>query len=145
MQVPEEISRFVFVLILSLCLCRSCKPGFKALNDAPWNTAFIFDETDNIVDAWYKIFTNVLDVYAAIKQKRVKKISQSKWFTDDLKNEIQSLDYLLKKAKKTQKADDWSYYRKARNKVNELISMTKKNYFKSNRHNPKKLWNLIKK
>ena len=36
----------------------------------------------------------------------------------------------------------------AENKVNELIVMTKKNYFKSkvaeNRQNPKKLWNLIK-
>ena len=34
------------------------------MNDAPWHTAFIFDETDDIVDAWYKIFTNVLDDYA---------------------------------------------------------------------------------
>ena len=116
------------------------------MNDAPWHTAFIFDETDDIVDAWYKIFTNVLDDYAPIKQKRVKKISQPKWFTDDLKNEIQRRDYLLKKAKKTQNADDWSHYRKARNK-NELISMTKRDYFKTkvaeSRQNPKKLWNLI--
>ena len=27
LQVSEEISRFVFVLILLLCLCRSCEPG----------------------------------------------------------------------------------------------------------------------
>ena len=123
------------------------KEFVKALNEAPWDTAFIFDETDDIVDARYKIFTNVLDDYAPMMQKRVKKISQPKWFTDDLKNEIQRRDYLLKKAMKTQKADDWSYYKKARNKVNELISMAKRDYFKTkvaeSRQNPKKLWNLI--
>ncbi len=60
------------------------KEFVKALDEAPWDTAFIFDEIDDIVDAWYQIFNTVLDNYAPIRQKRVKRASRPKWFTEVL-------------------------------------------------------------
>jgi hypothetical protein len=65
-----------------------------------------------------------------------------------LNQEIQTRDHLFKKAKKSQKTEDWMLYKSAKNKVNELVGKTKENHFKSkvaeNRHNAKILWNLIK-
>lgn len=87
-------------------------------------------------------------MYAPIKHKRVKRVSQPRWFNDDLNHEIQKRDHLFKKAKKSQKTEDWKHYKSVKNKVNELVGKTKEDYFKStvaeNRHNAKMLQNLIK-
>lgn len=48
------------------------------LRDAPWEAAFVFEDTDDIVDIWYKIFTDVLDSQVPVKQKRLKKRMQPK-------------------------------------------------------------------
>ena len=101
------------------------KEFIKALDQAPWDTAFIFDEINDIVDAWYQIFNDVLDTYAPIKQKRVKRVSQPRWFNDDLNHEIQKRDHHFKKAKKSQKTEDWKHYKSVKNKVNELVGETK--------------------
>ncbi|CAH3027959.1 unnamed protein product [Porites evermanni] len=52
------------------------------LRDAPWEAAFVFEDTDDIVDIWYKIFTDVLDSQVPVKQKRLKKRMQPKYTLD---------------------------------------------------------------
>ena len=57
-------------------------------------------------------------------------------------------DKLLTKAKKSGSDHDWLNYRRAKNYVTNLIRQTKQTYFKKkfteNKHNSRKLWNLIK-
>ena len=43
------------------------------LSKAPWDTAFVFKDTEDIVDSWYKIFTDILDSHIPVKQKSEKK------------------------------------------------------------------------
>ncbi|CAB3983518.1 RNA-directed DNA polymerase from mobile element jockey [Paramuricea clavata] len=86
----------------------------KDLSEAPWDSAFVFEDTDDIVDSWYSIFINILNKHAPIISKRVKRKIQPKWFTNDITDEIQIRDRLLKQA------------------LNE------------HRENPNKLWSLIK-
>ena len=40
------------------------KEFIKALDQAPWVTAFIFDEINDTVHAWYQKFDDVVDTYA---------------------------------------------------------------------------------
>ena len=61
---------------------------------------------------------------------------------------IKSRDRLLKVAKKSNLSTDWANFKKAKNEVTKLMRKSKETYFKSkvteNRHNPCKLWHLIK-
>lgn len=57
-------------------------------------------------------------------------------------------DKLLMKAKHSQSDSDWSNYKHSRNNVSKLIRESNKSYFNKkmseNKHNSKKLWDLIK-
>ena len=48
------------------------------LSDALWDS--VFEDTDDIIDSWYKIFTDVLDSQIPVKEKRVKNRAQPNWF-----------------------------------------------------------------
>ena len=55
-----------------------------ALKEAPWDSAFIFDDPDDVVDAWYVIFQGLVDRFLPLKHKRVKRKSQPKWFNNNI-------------------------------------------------------------
>ena len=56
----------------------------EALKSAPWDTTFIFEDTDDIMDSWYKIFNDIVNDNIPMKEKRVKRQSQPKWFTEEI-------------------------------------------------------------
>ena len=118
------------------------------LRDAPWEAAFVFEDTNNIVDIWYKICTDVLDSQVPVKQKRLKKRKQPKWFTTEISDHIKKRDGLLNKARISGSPDDWATFKQVKNKVCSLMSSTKEQYFKNqfaeHENNPKRLWGLIK-
>ena len=66
------------------------------LSDAPWDSAF--EDTDDIVDSWYKIFNVVLDSQIPVKEKRVKKRDQPNWFTTEINEAMKKRDKLLNKS-----------------------------------------------
>ena len=43
----------------------------ESLETAPWDCAFVFDDINDIVDAWYKILKAVVNEHLPLKQKRV--------------------------------------------------------------------------
>ena len=110
-----------------------------ALKEAPWDSAFIFDDADDVVDAWYDIFQGVVDRFLPLKHKRVKRKSQPNHIVDGFKERYK----LLTKAKKSGSDHDWLNYRRAKNYVTNLIRQTKTK-LRENKHNSRKLWNLIK-
>ena len=103
----------------------------NALKDAPWDSAFIFENSSDVLDAWYKIFEDVVNTYLPLKQKRVKRKILPKWFT----SEIKQRDKLLRNARQTKSANDWLKYKQARNRVSKLIRTTKETYFNNNNNN----------
>ena len=73
------------------------KESFIAtLKEAPWDCAFVFENINVVVDAWYKLFNSVLDEYLPQIQKRVKREVQPKWFSNEISQEIKKRDMLLK-------------------------------------------------
>lgn len=86
----------------------------------------MFEDTDDIVETWYEIFNAVLNTHTPLKEKRIKRKFQPKWFSADLNEEIKLRDCLLKKAVRSQLAKDWSLFKKVKNKVTRLIRQPKK-------------------
>ena len=119
----------------------------ESLETAPWDCAFVFDDINDIVDAWYKILKAVVNEHLPLKQKRVKRRNQPKWFNANILKEIRTRDNSLKKARKSNLERDWDLYKRANNNVSSLIRRTKQAYFKNkiseNKNNTRKLWNLI--
>ena len=120
----------------------------SSLHEAPWNCAFVFEDPNDVVDAWYKIFNGIIDEYLPLKQKRIKRKVQPKWFNAEILKGIKARDKLLKKARKSQAEGHWNAFKQAKNGVTHLIKITKQSYFRDkfneNKNNSRKLWNLIK-
>jgi len=53
------------------------------LNEVPWETAYIFDDVDDLWDHWAKLYNEVLDKHAPLKKKRVRG-DQLPWMTPEL-------------------------------------------------------------
>ena len=87
------------------------------LKEAPWDPAFIFDDPDDVVDAWYDIFQGVVDRFLPLKGNQVKRKFQPKWFNNHIVNGFKEHDKLLNKAKKCRSDHDWLNYRRAKNYV----------------------------
>ena len=74
----------------------------KTLSETPWDSAFVFEDVDDIVDAWYCFFYEAVNIHMPLKKKRVKYDTQPKWLTSELLELIKSRDQKLKKAKYSQ-------------------------------------------
>ena len=68
-----------------------------SLRKAPWDCAFVFNDTNDVVDAWY-IFNGVVNEQLPLKQKRVKRSTQPKWFDKNINQEMKVRDKLFKRA-----------------------------------------------
>lgn len=102
--------------------CLDAQKFVDELNDAPQHTAFVFEDTDDVVDSWYKIFSDILDSQIPVKVKRVKNRAQPNWFTTEINDAMRNRDKLLKKARISESSVDWANFKRAKNEVCKLIS-----------------------
>ena len=68
---------------------------FKKLNKEQLNNAFMFEDSNDVLDAWYKVFEDVVNTHLPLKHKRVKRNILPKWFTSEISQEIKQRDKLL--------------------------------------------------
>ena len=101
----------------------------KTLEEIPWDTAFLFDEVDDIVNAWYCLFNEAINANVPLKQKRVRGYTKPKWLSPEILRLMKLRDRLLKRAKRSNSQDDWLALKRAKNKVTEAIRTAKKNFF----------------
>jgi hypothetical protein len=107
----------------------------------PWNVCESFDDPNDALDCWEKLFLEVVEKHAPLKERLVKKPKQPEWLTEEMLKAMNARD------KFAQLNDDRN--RKLwRNKANNLVRNGKTTYYKqlieSNIGNSKKLWNLIR-
>ena len=88
----------------------------EALSQAPWDTVFVFDEIDDMLDSWESLFNSVLD-------------ENCPWMTSSVLKQLHLRDNCLKTARRSNNADDWSNYRAARNKAFAMIRSAKRKFF----------------
>ena len=92
------------------------------------------------MQVWYSIILKHLDQHAPVKHKRVKSNRLPEWLNEDIVNAQKHRDNF-------KRLNQWSEYKKYRNKVTTLIRKAKRNHFSesiSNSKDTKMIWKLLK-
>ena len=76
------------------------------LHSSPWDSAFVFDDLDDVLDALELLLNEAVRRHIPQKQKRVKKLKQPDWMNERIVEAIKQRDQELKKAHKTNDPDD---------------------------------------
>ena len=76
------------------------------LHSSPWDSAFVFDDLDDVLDALELLLNEAVRRHIPQKQKRVKKLKQPDWMNERIVEAIKQRDQELKKARKTNDPDD---------------------------------------
>lgn len=110
------------------------------LQAVPWDLIKLFDDTDDILEAWSDLFLEVVDKNIPVKQHRVKRINQPEWLSPDIHDAIKSRD----RHKSLGNENEYKYWR---NKVTKLIKESKKNqyqtYIENNKSKPGSIFKLF--
>ena len=94
------------------------------LNDVPWDIIRIFDDTNDILNAWSDLFLEVVDANVPIKQHRVKRKNQPEWITSDLLDAMKTRDRHKSLGNETE-------YKHWRNKVTTMIRQSKQEKYQT--------------
>ena len=102
-------------------------------------------------DNFEKTFNSILNIHAPfrLQTRKESKLSKKPWLTNGILKSIKTKQKLYKHIiiKTNRASQEWSYYKKYRNKLTHLIETSKRNYFKSEitscKSNQKKLWTTV--
>ena len=123
--------------------CRSFK-HFKeedfiaALQNVPWYTAYLYEDSDDIWEHWSKLYNDVLELHAPLKKKQIR------WITPEITREMSPRNRLFKQYKKNPTPQS---YRKQRNKVTSLKRKGMKAFCQTastNIKNPGEFWRQMR-
>ena len=90
---------------------------------------FVFDDTDDILETWEKLFNDAVDTHCPWREKRVKRPNQAPWMTKGILEQLRLRDTLLKSARKSKNPDDWELYKRARNELVNMIKTAKYKFY----------------
>ena len=122
---------------------------FKAdLRNTPWENCLHKNNINSAWDGFKTLLHNVIDIHAPLIEKKIRG-KDNPWLTSSIKQKINTRDYHLRKARRTNSEIDWSAYKRHRNDVTYCIRSSKANYYRNllreNISNPKDFWKQIKK
>ncbi|MCG8113419.1 MAG: reverse transcriptase domain-containing protein [Candidatus Thiodiazotropha taylori] len=112
----------------------------KDLRNVPWDTIKIFDDPNDVLDAWNDLFIDVVDQHIPIKKHRVKHKTQPQWLTPEIIDSIKTRD-------RFKAIGDEDQFKIWRNKVTSLIRKSKKSRYEAlleENTNPNCIWKLFK-
>ena len=110
------------------------------LQSVPWDTIKLFDDTDDILEAWSDLFLQIFDKHVPIKQHRIKHKNQPQWMSPEILDAMKCRD-----RHKSLGNDD--EYKAWRNKVIKLIQSAKKvqyqTFIENNKGNPSSIYKIF--
>ncbi|CAH3044952.1 unnamed protein product [Pocillopora meandrina] len=99
------------------------------LEHTPWDTVFVFDEIDDMLESWENLFNNAVDQHCPWRNKRVALVNQTPWMSNAIIDQLRLRDTLLKRSKRSNNPDDWAEYKRARNKAVGMLKSAKRKYY----------------
>ena len=109
--------------------------------EVPWETIEYFNDIDEIVEVWNKMFLEVVNKHAPLKSHRIKRKYQPDWLTPQILDCIKERD----KCKISGRMDE---YRLLRNRVSTMIDLAKKETYQTKveegKDDPRSIWKLFK-
>ena len=111
-----------------------------------WDHVYNTNSPNEALLYFNSFLKETLDNYAPFITKNIKG-KPSPWITTELTKEMNIRDQLLRKARKTNKTEDWKSYKRKRNYIKNEIQRSKRNYYKSkleeNLKKPDRFWKII--
>lgn len=89
------------------------------LNDIPWDTAYTFDNVDDVWCHWLSLFKQITDIHAPFKRTRLR-FKQLPWINLPIQKEMRHRNRLYKKFRRVPSDANWELYRIQRNKVSTM-------------------------
>ena len=120
------------------------KESFLAdLRNENWDSIEESEDVNEAASIWSKMFLNVADRHAPVKQTRIKG-NDVPWMSSDLKNSMHERNRLHRKAVKSKNPADWIKYKEVKNSVNMQVRKCKSDYYcnliEESKNQPKSLW-----
>ena len=110
------------------------------LQSVPWDTIKIFDDTDDIMEAWLDLFLQVVDKHIPIKQHRVKQKNQPQWLSPEILDAMKCRD----RHKSIGNEDEYKLWR---NKTIKMIQKAKRvqyqTFLDNNKNNPSSIFKIF--
>lgn len=116
------------------------------LRRLPWHKLSDINDPNIRWEMWKNMFLSSVDKHAPFKTKRIKN-KKSPWLTAELKHSLIERDSLKRMAIKSGDQSDWQRFKNAKNKCNNQIRKTKKDFYyqhiSENSGNSKEIWKVI--
>ena len=111
------------------------------LEVVPWSVIEQFDDVDDALDTWEKLFMEVVNMHAPLRERRVKRPRQPGWLTEDITEAMDKRDSL-------KQSRDFPNYKLWRNKVVRMLKEAKADYYmnliEENRRDTRALWAALR-
>ena len=118
----------------------------RDIESAPFHIATIFDDPDDTLWLWNKLFLQIANDHAPTKQVKVRSHSLP-WITNEIRRKMNRRFELYKKAVNTNDNEKWLEYNYLRNTITAEVRRAKAEYFKSKVNEVKTssaYWRLVK-
>ena len=118
----------------------------KDLEEIPWDSAYAYDNIDDIWHHWATLFNQILDKHVPLVQKKIAN-RQKPWIAAQIRKEIRKRNQPHKKFRKNLTNMIWIKYKKQRNIVTSLKRNSIKNFCLKaslNKHKPGEFWKKLK-
>ena len=98
------------------------------LSNVPWDSAFVFEDVDDIWTQWHKLFIEMIDhLHAPLKKKLIRGTKLAR-LTSEITGAISKRNRLHRKFVKNKSLENWEAYRRQRKLVTSLKRSALKTY-----------------
>ena len=98
------------------------------LEKVPWSIIETFEDIDDTIFTWNRLFLEVANEHAPAKRLKIKGNS-CPWMNKDILCSMQKRDFHHRKAVKSNSPHHWPRFREMRKKVNRDVNEAKSTYF----------------
>ena len=96
---------------------------------APFQVAQVFEDKDDVLWAWNKLFKNICDLHAPMKVVKIRSQSSPR-INNDIRRKMNLRFKLFKRAVSTKDQEIYARYKKVRNEITSQIRNAKAQYFR---------------
>ena len=101
----------------------------RDIRNAPWWVCSTFEETDDVTQAWSKMYDSIVEEHVKARKAKIRKDSLP-WVDGQMRKLMNKRYKLLKQCDGTEKTSaQWTEYRKVKNKVTKMMRQAEAKYW----------------
>ena len=128
-------------------LCENHESFRNSIDYLSWDIMNIYDDPNVKLSIWEQLFTPIMNHFFPVRRKRIRKNTHP-WINRDILSLMRVRDQARRRAWKTKSEDDFSAYKRLRDRVTSSLRKAKLDYFQREldgcKCDPKSFWKLMK-